>query len=440
MEQLTAEGLKVVNDLAQRYGFSQEAVIQMMFAMLKGRGQMAQFSHPEFAGSGQWMAGGMLMLGDMFNHALKARVDGLCQAIAGLLASQSELFPVGGFQSQSQSGGGHQQQVGSGAGQQMQVSGPGAGPQQQTARAGMTPMAPMGSMPPMAPMAPASGSLFVADPRDTWWPAELGSPSATGAQNDMRYAYFPDSGRLAVQVNGQVGIYDAGEHRIGGFSQQQGGGGGVVFSTPAGVVSLSSLAAVSGAIQQAQNSGTGSQHQSSISGGGGHQMQFSGGGMAPMSGMSPMAPMPPMTFGADPGGTWWPADLGSPSATGSQNDVRYAHFADSGRLAVEVNGQLAVYDTRDLAITGLAQQGSGGELVFSTPGGSVSLASLPKLPLPGEAQPSEAEAVEPAGQQPSPTTTEDVLGALERLGELQRKGILTEAEFAAKKEDLLRRL
>jgi hypothetical protein len=204
----------------------------------------------------------------------------------------------------------------------------------------------------------------------------------------------------------------------------------VAFSTPAGVVSLSSLAAVSGAVQQAQNSGTGSQQQSS-SGGGGHQMQFSGGGMAPMT---------PMTFGSDPGGTWWPAELGTPSASGAQNDVRYAHFADSGRLAVEVNGQLAVYDTRDQAITGLAQQGSGGALVFSTPGGTVSLTSLPKLPLPGEPQAREATAAaEPAGQQPS-SATSDVLAALERLGELQRKGILTEEEFAAKKADLLSRL
>lgn len=461
MEQLTAEGLKVVNDLAQRYGFSQEAVIQMMFAMLKGRGRMAQFSHPEFAGSGQWMAGGMLMLGDLFNHALKARVDGLCQTIAGLLASQPELFPVGSFQSQSQSGGGHQQQVGSGTGQQMQVSGPAVGQQQQTGRAGAG-MAPMGSMTPMAPMTSPSGSLFVVDPRDTWWPEELGSPSATGAQNDIRYAYFPDSGRLAVQVNGQVSLYDAGEHRIGGFSQQQGAGGGVAFSTPAGVVSLSSLAAVSGSAQQAQNAGTGSQqqfssggHQQQSSTGGGHLMPFSGGGLAPMTGMgpmggmTPMAPMPPMTFGADPGGTWWPAELGSPCATGAQNDVRYAHFADSGRLAVEMNGQLAVYDTRDHTITGLAQQGSGGALVFSTPAGTVSLASLQQLSPAGAvlasaspsgtAQASQPTTAEPAGPPPS-TATSDVLGALERLGELQRKGILTEEEFAAKKADLLSRL
>lgn len=98
MEQLTPEGLKVVNELAQHYGFSQEAVIHMMFAMLRGQGGMAQFNHPEFAGSGQWMRGGMLMLADMFNHSLKARVEGLCQAIAGQLASQPELFPTGSFQ------------------------------------------------------------------------------------------------------------------------------------------------------------------------------------------------------------------------------------------------------------------------------------------------------------------------------------------------------
>jgi hypothetical protein len=53
VEQLAPEGLQVFNALAQRYGFSQEALIQMMFAMLRGRGTMAGFNHPEFVGSGQ---------------------------------------------------------------------------------------------------------------------------------------------------------------------------------------------------------------------------------------------------------------------------------------------------------------------------------------------------------------------------------------------------
>ncbi len=239
MEKLTAEGLEVVNELAQRYGFSQDAVLHMTFAMLKGRGGMAQFNHPEFAGSGQWMNGGMMMLGDMFNHGLKARVDGLCRELAVAIASQPELFPRGSFQSQSQSGGGQQvlvgaaalqQQASSGGGQQMQVNGG---------------MAPMGSMAPMAPMGFGSGPLFTTDPRDSWWPPELGSPSSSGAQNEVRYAYFPTVGRLAVEVNGQVSVYDTSGHQIAGISsQQQSDGGGLLFSTADGSISLAHLAAV----------------------------------------------------------------------------------------------------------------------------------------------------------------------------------------------------
>ena len=68
---LTPDGEKIAGDLALRHGFSVAAVTQMMNAVLHGNGSMAQFSHSEFGGSGQWMRGGMLMLGDMFNHGLK---------------------------------------------------------------------------------------------------------------------------------------------------------------------------------------------------------------------------------------------------------------------------------------------------------------------------------------------------------------------------------
>lgn len=241
MQQLTAEGLEVVNDLAQRYGFSQDAVLHMTFAMLKGRGGMAQFNHPEFAGSGQWMNGGMMMLGDMFNQGLKARVDGLCQGLAAAISSQPDLFPLGSFQSQSQSGGGQQMQVGGGGLQQSS----GGGQQMQSA-VGMAPMTPMAPMMSMAPMNFGSGPLFTPDPQDSWWPAELGSPSSSGSQNEVRYAYFPSAGRLAVNVNGKVSLYDTSGHQIAGFSsQQQSSGGGVTFSTGAGSISLTHLPAVS---------------------------------------------------------------------------------------------------------------------------------------------------------------------------------------------------
>jgi hypothetical protein len=166
MRQLSPQGQQVVNDLAQRHGFSQDAAAHMMFAVLNGNGSMAQFSHPEFGGSGQWMQGGMMMLGDMFNHGLKNRVDALCQDIAGVLLNQPGLLQSGSFQSQSQSGGDQQNQA--------------AG----------------------APMGPSS--LFVPDPEENWWPSDLGAPSATGNQNSMRYAYFANSRRLAVKTGSQV--------------------------------------------------------------------------------------------------------------------------------------------------------------------------------------------------------------------------------------------
>ena len=45
----------------------------MLESVVNGNGAMAQFSHPEFGGSGQWMRGGMIMVSDMFNNYLKGR-------------------------------------------------------------------------------------------------------------------------------------------------------------------------------------------------------------------------------------------------------------------------------------------------------------------------------------------------------------------------------
>ena len=64
--QLTSEGQQHVTALAQRYGVSTEAVVTLLQALLHGHGTMAQFDHPELGGRGQWMPGGMVMVGDMF--------------------------------------------------------------------------------------------------------------------------------------------------------------------------------------------------------------------------------------------------------------------------------------------------------------------------------------------------------------------------------------
>lgn len=121
MRQLSEAGERAISDLAQRYGFSADAVSSMLESVVNGNGTMAQFSHPEFGGSGQWMRGGMIMVSDMFNNHLKGRIDGLCNELWALVANEDDLITSGSFQSQSQGGqrqgafgGGQQQRSGSG--------------------------------------------------------------------------------------------------------------------------------------------------------------------------------------------------------------------------------------------------------------------------------------------------------------------------------------
>jgi len=203
MSQLTTHGQQIVDDLSARSGFSADAVSHMLVAVMNGNGFMAQFAHPEFGGSGQWMRGGMTMIGDMFNIQLKGRVDGLCSEIAGLLASQPGLIQTGSFQSQTQNSG------------------------------------------PVGGNAPAMASpFFVPDARSQWYPQELGMPTSSGAQNSTRYAYFANQHRLAVDTGGDVWVYDTLDHQIGGFSQQQGGSQSLTFSSQRGPVNVASLPVV----------------------------------------------------------------------------------------------------------------------------------------------------------------------------------------------------
>ena len=139
------------------------------------------------------------MVGDMFNQGLQYRVDALCSELAGLLRSQPLAeAEAGRFPPQSQS---------DNRGVSWFVAGAGSAGQR--------------------------------------WPAELGSPATTGAQNDMRYACFPGPRRLAIQQGGQVRVYDTGEHRISGFSQQQGGDQSLTFTSQYGLVRVADLPLVS---------------------------------------------------------------------------------------------------------------------------------------------------------------------------------------------------
>ncbi|HRE84330.1 MAG TPA: hypothetical protein PLN52_25035 [Opitutaceae bacterium] len=92
-------------------------------------------------------------------------------------------------------------------------------------------------MTPMKPMEPLK-------PVKRWWPEDLGdSPNSAGGQNSLRYAFFGDRQRLALDKgDGAVRIYDTGSHRVSGVQQQQAGGRQkVVFTSQEGQLDLETL-------------------------------------------------------------------------------------------------------------------------------------------------------------------------------------------------------
>ena len=211
MRNLSPAGEHAIDELARRHGFGRDAVMSLLQSVIRGNGTMAQFDHPEFGGSGQWMAGGMTMVSDMFDSSLKHRVANLASELAQL--ARSEAAP-GRSQSPAQRVRGDE---GRAAGQR---------PSRQSATA----------------------SLFVPPARHEsrdWWPAALRIPTSRGAQNDVRYAYFAQARRLAIELNGQLTLYDTLDHEIGGFSQEQSRGGSLSFRSQHGLVKLADLPIVS---------------------------------------------------------------------------------------------------------------------------------------------------------------------------------------------------
>ena len=195
MHELTPEGQQLVSGIAQRHGVRADAALTLLRALVAGHGAMAQFSHPELGGMGQWSQGGITLVGDMFNHGLKARVDAICTELASLLRNQPSVIAAPATQSQQQS-----------SGHSVSLFVPGGGV--------------------------SSGA---------WWPSELGQPSSAGSQNDLSYAFFPATHRLAIGKGGHVTLYDTGDHLISGVSQQQGGDQSLTFTSQHGLVRMSDL-------------------------------------------------------------------------------------------------------------------------------------------------------------------------------------------------------
>lgn len=183
MTTLTAEGQHLVAEAAIRHHVSETTARQMLEALERGNGYQAQFDIAELGGMGQWQ-GGMVMVGDMFNTDLKTKVNALCADLASAL-HDGHLF---------------------------------------------------------AKTAESTTAFFA--PRASDWPEELGHPASQGAQNDMRYAYFPQKQRLAVAQGGRVTVYDTAGHHISGFGQAQGDGQTLTFSSQHGTLAVTVLAVV----------------------------------------------------------------------------------------------------------------------------------------------------------------------------------------------------
>jgi hypothetical protein len=170
----------LITRLAIRHSVSADAVRTVLRALRSGGG-MAQFSHADFGGMSQWSPG-MTMVGDMFNHDLKSKLDAICTELASHIANTESK-----------------------------------------------------------PGNDRDAAVSYRSTGDQWWPAGLGTPSSVGAQNTLRYAVFPETRRLAIQDGRQVAVYDTGDHRIFGVAQAQSHDQTLTFSSQSGLVRLSEL-------------------------------------------------------------------------------------------------------------------------------------------------------------------------------------------------------
>src|SRR4051794_4441591 len=103
MANLTPAGQRLVDDASHRHGISTDAVRMLVEALVSSGGGMAQFNHPDLGGMGQWSAGGMIMIGDMFNDDLKHRIATLCAELSEVIRrgdSGPDRRPGGQWQSQ----------------------------------------------------------------------------------------------------------------------------------------------------------------------------------------------------------------------------------------------------------------------------------------------------------------------------------------------------
>jgi hypothetical protein len=132
------------------------------------------------------MVTGMSMVGDMFNNSLKSKLDAVCTELAAYVAHTPSTD-----QDRSHEGG--------------------------------------------------EVSYHSSRRRSDWWPTNLGTASAVGAQNDLQYAIFPGTRRLAIKAGEHIEICDTANHRIFGVAQAQSVDQTLTFTSQDGLVRVKDL-------------------------------------------------------------------------------------------------------------------------------------------------------------------------------------------------------
>jgi hypothetical protein len=176
--------------IAERYQVPEEKVRELYQRMQQTGGRQCQFECEQLGGPVQWMPG-MITVSRWNDHALRARVDGLCSELSAIVQGSDTAAPAALRRE------------------------PGT--------------------------APAAGNVTIAA-GESWWPAKFGHPAAAGAQNGVRYAYFPQRQRLLIQQGARIDAYDTeGKHLTGAAQQQGGASSSLAFTSAGGPVEVREL-------------------------------------------------------------------------------------------------------------------------------------------------------------------------------------------------------
>ncbi|AEI50688.1 hypothetical protein [Runella slithyformis] len=170
--------MKKIQEIAEKYNVSEQTVRTLLEGLKASGGRQVQFNISELGGMGQWQ-GGMVMIGDMFNNSLKAKVAELCSELAPLSQSMDEEAK----------------------GQDADIA--------ETDRKSVE---------------------------------KRPSASFSGSQNGHQYAYYASENMLEMEQNGQVTRYSTEGYALSGVQQSQDNGGrSLRFSYPGGTVSVNDL-------------------------------------------------------------------------------------------------------------------------------------------------------------------------------------------------------